>query len=170
MLQRLIPPSIFLILFLAVILFAPNVAEANNSPTAVGTISGQTLVGGETTATVDVSSNFNDPDDDTLTYTASSSDETQVTVSVSGATVTLTSGSVDNLPVVGTVTVTVTATDPDGLTATQTISVTVVKVNRAPTIVTAIPDIKIINSRTYDVDGELYTPKRVFIHTWDPGA
>ena len=99
MLQRLIPPSIFLILFLAVILFAPNVAEANNSPTAVGTISGQTLVGGETTATVDVSSNFNDPDGDTLTYTASSSDETQVTVSVSGATVTLTSGSVDNLPV-----------------------------------------------------------------------
>ena len=90
----------------------------NQAPTAVGTISDQSVTVGGSAATVDVSSKFNDPDNDNLTYTASSSDTSIATVSVSGAVVTIT-------PVAaGSATITVTASD-SALTATQTISVTV---------------------------------------------
>ena len=77
-------------LSLAVVLFASGIAEANNAPTANGTIPAQTVNIGGTATTVDVSSYFSDPDGDTLTYTATSSDEAKATVSVSSATVTIT--------------------------------------------------------------------------------
>ena len=49
-------------------------AQPNRAPTAVGSISGQTVTVGSSAATVDVSGNFSDADGDALTYTASSSD------------------------------------------------------------------------------------------------
>ena len=133
MLQRLIIPSLSLILLLTIAVFVPGIAEANQAPTAVGTISAQTLKVGGTDAAVDVSSYFSDPDGDTLTYTVGSSDTTKATVSVSSATVTI------SAVAIGTATITVTATDPDGETAEQTISVTVNQQNRAPATVGTIP-------------------------------
>ena len=133
MLQRLIPSGLSLILVLAISVFIPSVAEANDAPTTVGTIPGQTLKVSGTDAAIDVSSYFSDPDGDTLTYTATSSDTAVATVSVSSATVTI------SAVAVGTATITVTATDPDSETATQTISVTVQQANRAPTTVGTIP-------------------------------
>ena len=134
MLQRLTPPSILLMLSLAVVLFASGIAEANNAPTANGTIPAQTVNIGGTATTVDVSSYFSDPDGDTLTYTATSSDEAKATVSVSSATVTITAVAA------GTATITVTATDPGGLSVNQTFTATVVQPNRAPTTVGTIPN------------------------------
>ena len=134
MLQRLTIPNIFLILSLIVSMSVSGVAEANNAPTASGTIPAQTVNIGGTAATVDVSSYFSDSDGDTLTYTATSSDTAKATVSVSSATVTITAVAA------GTATITVTATDPGGLSVNQTISVTVVQPNRAPTTVGTIPN------------------------------
>ena len=134
MLQRLTPPSILLMLSLAVVLFASGIAEANNAPTANGTIPAQTVNIGGTATTVDVSSYFSDSDGDTLTYTATSSDEAKATVSVSSATVTITAVAA------GTATITVTATDPGGLSVNQTFTATVVQPNRAPTTVGTIPN------------------------------
>ena len=112
MLQRLINPSIFLMLLLGLALFASGVAEANNSPNTVGPIPTQT-VGMGTTQTMNLLTWFNDIDGDALTYTASSADTTIATVSVSDTTLTLT-------PVaVGTVTITLTGTDAGGLSATH---------------------------------------------------
>ena len=134
MLQRIATPDNFLVLLVVVALFASGVAEANNAPTASGTIPAQTANIGGAAATVDVSSYFSDADGDTLTYTASSSDTAKATVSVSSATVTITAVAA------GTATITVTATDPGGLSVNQTISVTVVQPNRAPTAVGTISD------------------------------
>ena len=133
MLQRLITTSLSLILLLAISVFVPDVAEANNAPTTSGTIPAQTVNIGGTAATVDVSSYFSDADGDTLTYTATSSDTAKTTVSVSSATVTITAVAA------GTATITVTATDPGGLSVNQTFTVTVVQPNRAPTTVGTIP-------------------------------
>ena len=113
-----------------------TVTQPNRAPTAVGTITDQTVNVGANPATVDVSANFSDPDSDTLTYTATSSDTAIATVSVSGATITLTFVAEG----AGTATITVTATDPDGLTADQTIAVTVTQPNRAPIAVGTIAD------------------------------
>ena len=113
-----------------------TVTQPNRAPTAVGTISDQTVNVGANPATVDVSANFSDPDGDTLTYTATSSDTAIATVSVSGATITLTFVAEGS----GTATITVTATDPDGLTAEQTFSITVTQPNRAPIAVGTIAD------------------------------
>ena len=103
----------------------PPPPPPNQAPTAVGSISAQTITAGES-ATVNVSSNFNDPDGDVLTYTAATSDGGVATASVAGSTVTITGAGA------GSATVTVTARDPGGLTATQAISVTVVAANQAP--------------------------------------
>ena len=84
----------------------------NQAPVATGTIPAQTVHVGET-ASVDVSSYFNDPDGDALSYRATISDLGVATVSVSGSTVTATGVAP------GTATVTVTASDPGGLPAQQ---------------------------------------------------
>ena len=134
MLQRLTSLSIFLIGLLVLSIIIPSIVEANNAPTASGTIPAQTVNIGGTATTVDVSSYFSDADDDTLTYTATSSDTAKATVSVSSATVSLTAVAA------GTATITVTATDPGGLSVDQTFTVTVVQPNRAPTAVGTIPN------------------------------
>ena len=104
-------------------------AEANQAPTAVGTIPALTMNAGDS-ATVVASHYFWDPDGDTLTYSATSSNTSVATVSVSASTATI------QRVALGTATITVTATDPGALTATQTFAVTVV--NRAPTAVGSI--------------------------------
>ena len=104
-------------------------AEANQAPTAVGTIPALTMNAGDS-ATVNVSHYFWDPDGDTLTYSATSSNISVATVSVSASTATI------QRVALGTATITVTANDPGALTATQTFAVTVV--NRAPTTVGSI--------------------------------
>ena len=134
MLYRLKTSNFFLILLLVFSIFTSGVAEANNAPTTVGTISDQSVTVGGSAATVDVSSNFSDADNDTLTYTATSSDTAKATVSVSSATVTITAVAA------GTATITITATDPDGETAEQTLSVTVTQPNRAPVVASPIPN------------------------------
>ena len=98
--------------------FEVTVETPNRAPEAVGTIPGRSLDPGRT-ATVDVSSYFQDPDGDALTYTAESSAPAVVSVSLSGSTLTLTSVAD------GTATVTVTATDPDEVSAIQEFDVTV---------------------------------------------
>ena len=91
---------------------------SNRAPLAVGTISTETLTVGGSAASVDVSSNFQDPDNDNLTYTATSDNTGMASVSVSGALVTIAPNSA------GSATITVTASDGT-LTATQDIAVTV---------------------------------------------
>ena len=133
MLQRWIASSIFLMLFLAVTLFAPNVAEANNSPNTVGPIPAQTVAVG-TTLTMNLNTYFNDIDGDALTYTVTSSNTAVATVGVSSTTLTVT-------PVAaGTATITLTGTDPGGLSATHDFSLTVTSANKAPTTVGTIPN------------------------------
>ena len=114
--------------------FTITVVQPNRPPTAVGTISSQTVSADSGTATVDVSGYFSDPDNDTLTYTSStlfdfSAPIAIVTVSWSNTTLTITGGAA------GTASITVTAADPAGLTATQSFSVTV----EAPSTADAIP-------------------------------
>ena len=117
--------------------------DSNRAPVAVGTISAQTLTVGGSAASVDVSSNFQDPDNDSLTYTATSDNTRAATVSVSGAVVTITPKRT------GSATVTVTASD-SRLAATQTFAVTVetsARANRAPLAVGSI------SNRTLTVGG-----------------
>ena len=106
----------------------------NRAPIAVGTISAQSLVVGDSTVSVDVSGSFSDADNDSLTYIANSDNTSAATVSISNAQVTIT-------PVAaGSATITVTAND-GSLTATQTIAVTVNTAlvgNRAPVTVGTI--------------------------------
>ena len=98
---------------------APVAAEpANRAPTAVGAVPPQTITAGES-ASVNVSSYFNDPDGDVLTYAATTSSAAVAGVSVSGSTVTIAGVAL------GTATVTVTARDPGGLEATLGVQVTV---------------------------------------------
>ena len=161
MLQRLIIPSLSLMLLLTMSVFVPSIAAANEAPTTVGTIPAQTLKVSGTDAAIDVSSYFSDPDGDTLTYTASSSDTAKATVSVATATVTI------SAVAAGTATITVTATDPDGETAEQSISVTVNPANRAPATVGTIPaqTVKVggtaatvdVSSYFSDADGDTLT-------------
>ena len=112
----------------------PPPPPANRAPTAVGSIAAQTITAGES-ATVNVSSNFNDPDGDALTYSAATSDAGVATASVAGSNVTVAGVAA------GSATVTVTARDPDGATATQSISVTVEAANQAPVAVGSLGDL-----------------------------
>ena len=134
MLQRLTPLNILLIPLFIAALFIPGIAEANNAPTAVGTIPDQAVKLGGGAIPLEVDGYFQDTDDDELVFSAGSSDTTIVTVSVTQVTVAIS-------PVAtGTAKITIEARDPDGLTAKQEVSVTVKPKNRAPTVGTAIPD------------------------------
>ena len=112
----------------------PPPPPPNQAPMAVGSIAAQTIAAGES-ATVNVSSNFNDPDGDALTYSATTSDVGVATASVAGSNVTVTGVAA------GSATVTVTASDPDGATATQSISVTVEAANQAPVAVGSLGEL-----------------------------
>ena len=134
MLQQLRTLTIFLSLFLVASVFISGVAEANNAPTAIGTIPDQTVKLGGGAIALEVDGYFQDTDGDTLVFFAGSSDTAIATVSVSTVTVAIT-------PVaVGTAKITIDAVDPDGLMAKQEVSVTVKPKNRAPVLDNAIPD------------------------------
>ena len=91
----------------------------NASPRVVAPITDQTLTVGDSTTTLDLSSNFSDPDGNLLSYSASSSNPSVVTASTSGSQLTLT-------PVAaGTAAVTVNAVDPSGAGVSDQFSVTV---------------------------------------------
>ncbi|MCY3679032.1 MAG: Ig-like domain-containing protein [Gemmatimonadetes bacterium] len=111
-----------------------RVKQPNRAPKPVGSIPDTTLKVGES-ATVDVSSKFDDPDDDPLTYTVESSDATTVGVSVDGSEVTYRGVAV------GRATVTVTASDPGNLSAEQKFTVKVEKRNDAPEVEHPIDDL-----------------------------
>ena len=114
--------------------FTVTVGDANQPPTAVGTIPHQTLTPGGSSVAVDLAPRFSDPDEDQLTFQAASSDAGVVRALISENGLIL-------VPVAaGTATVTVTATDPGGLTATLTFEVTVGATNRTPLAVGEIPD------------------------------
>ena len=122
---------------------------ANRAPTAVGSISAQTVLAGES-ASVNVAANFSDPDGNTLSFAVASSDEAVATASASGSAVTISGISA------GTATVTVTASDPAGLSATQSIAVTVEAVNQAPVAEGMIADRTLIVGTTATVDVAAY--------------
>ena len=107
----------------------------NTAPEAVGTISAQTVMAGQSVM-VDVASNFSDADmGDSLTYTAMSDMMSYATTSVSGSEVTIMGVAA------GSAMITVTATDMHGATAMQTIMVTVTAADLgAPTNVMATVD------------------------------
>ena len=130
-----------------------DVAVANQSPEAVGTIAHQGVAPGGS-VTVDVSGDFSDPDDDELTFTAESDADNTATVEVSGSELTITG------VVVGTATITVTATDPGDLSATQMFDVTVAVGNQSPEAVGTIADQGVApgGSATVDVSGNFNDP------------
>ena len=103
----------------------------NRAPVAAVAIPSQTMIAGES-ATVNVSSYFNDPDGDALAYAAATSNAAVASVSVSGSTLAIAAVAP------GTATVTVTARDPGGLEAAQRTSVTVQQGNQAPVAVGTI--------------------------------
>ena len=128
------------------------VQQGNQAPVAVGTIPPLTLTEGKT-ATVNVSSYFNDPDGDALAYAAATSNAAVASVSVSGSTLTIAAVAP------GTATVTVTARDPGGLTVTQSMSVTV-QANQAPVVVATIPPLTLTEGKTATVNVSSYFNER----------
>ncbi len=103
----------------------------NRAPLARGAIPAQTVIVGQN-ATVNLSSYFTEPDGQPLTYSATAQKLAVATPGVSASVLTVTAVAR------GTTDVTVTATDPGGSTATQVFQVVVP--NRAPVIVSPIPD------------------------------
>ena len=123
--------------------------EPNRAPVAAGAIPSQTVTEGET-ATVNVSSYFNDPDGDALTYSAATSNAAVAGVSVSGSTMTIAGVAP------GTASVTVTARDPGGLEAAQSASVTVQRANQAPVTAGAIPSQTVTEGESATVNVSSY--------------
>ena len=123
---------------------AVTVARPDNQPPeATGTIPAQTLNADES-ATIQLSSYFDDPDADALTYAAALSQTGVATASVSGSRVTVTGVAR------GTVTVTITARDLGGLEATQTFDVTVR--NSAPEATGTIPATAVVVNASTTID------------------
>ena len=168
MLQRLRTSSLFLMLLLAVTLFASGVAVAqqndpgnnppvlppNQAPETIVTIPGLNLTVGGVSGTINLGTYFSDPEGEALTYTAASSNTSIATVSISpGNVLTITAKAA------GTATITVSATDPGKLTAEQQFSVTVNQANAAPTPIGTIPaqTVKVgSTTATADVDVSSY--------------
>ena len=115
---------------------AIEITVENRAPTAVGTISGQTLSVEDTPMRLDVSPYFSDPNNALLTYTASSSDTSVVEAEAVGV---LGSNLAIRPIAEGSVTITVTANDGE-LTATQVFSVTVnpIPVSESPDLVVSL--------------------------------
>ena len=126
-----------------------GLVEPNLAPVTAGAIPPQTMTEGET-ATVNVSSYFNDPDSDALTYAAATSNAAVAGVSVFGSTMTIAGVAP------GTASVTVTARDPGGLEAAQSVSVTVQRANRAPVAAGAIPSQTVTEGETAPVNVSSY--------------
>ena len=145
MLQRLPNLGIFLIRFLAVVLFVPGIAKANSAPTVTSTIP-EVKVGNSLVTEVIGHNYFSDPDGDTLTYAASAANTNIAEINID-TTFTTKAWVLGNG--VGQTTAMLTVTDPGGLTASQTFTVTVVPQNNStPTAVGTIPDQKVIVNRT----------------------
>ena len=125
----------------------------NRPPAAVGTIPASTLAIGES-ASLNVSTYFQDPDGDPLTYRAESTDPSRVSADISGTDLTITGIAS------GTATVTVTATDPGGLIAAQNSRVTVLAENRPPVAVGVVPrqDMSPGTSRNVEVSSYFSDP------------
>ena len=119
------------------------VTVPNRGPVAVGTISTQEILAGETRP-LDVSSYFDDPDGDALSYTAASGNARVVSVVVMGGTLTIAGVAP------GGTAVTVTASDPGGLSAQQTFPATVP--NRGPVAAGTIAAQSVVRGQTITVD------------------
>ena len=102
MLHRWIPPSIFLILFLTVALFASGVSVyANSAPIRIGGFPDWSLRV-PNYVDFDLSSKFSDPDGDALTYTASSNNSVYGTLTVTGSTLRVTAERIGGVGATGT--------------------------------------------------------------------
>ena len=119
----------------------------NRPPEATGTIPGQAL-DADQSATVRLSSYFDDPDGDPLVYTATVSPARVADVTVSGSTVTVTGLAR------GTATVTITGRDLGGLEATQEFDVAVS--NSAPQETGTVPATTIAAGATARIDASSY--------------
>lgn len=115
--------------------FAVNVVSGGNQPpNIVSPIPDQSQRVGGDTVTIDLNDVFSDPDGDTLNFTATSSDSDVVTAELQGSSLKLT-------PVaVGNASIDVTAFDPSEAAVTDTLVFEVTNANRAPTVVSKIPD------------------------------
>ncbi|MDA0746102.1 MAG: PKD domain-containing protein [bacterium] len=126
-----------------VVVVSATPAPANQKPEAVGAISDQNLVAGGEAFVRDLVADpvvFKDSDGDPLTYSAGASDANIVRVGLVGTRLTVTPGGA------GTATVSVVAGDGRGGVATLTFAVQVAAPppeNRPPTVVGAIPAIKL---------------------------
>ena len=122
------------------------VACENPQPPALcGPLHAQTVLTGATTT---VKACFEDPNGDALEYAATTSDPAVATASASGNVVTV--GGVSP----GTALVTVTATDAGGLQADEPLHVLVP--NRAPVVVSAIPELQVAAGESTAVDMSSY--------------
>ena len=102
MLHRLITPSIFLMLFLAVALFASGVSVyANSAPIRIGGFPDWSIRV-PNYADFDLSSKFSDPDGDALTYTATANSSVYGTLTVTGSTLRVTAQRIGGVGATGT--------------------------------------------------------------------
>ena len=102
MLHRWIPPSIFLMLFLAVALFASDVSVyANSAPIRIGGFPDWSIRV-PNYVDFDLSTKFSDPDGDALTYTATANSSVYGTLTVTGSTLRVTAQRIGGVGATGT--------------------------------------------------------------------
>ena len=134
-----------------------TITDVNEAPMMVGTIPAMTLQVGQSSASMDVGTYFNDPDGDPLTFTAAVADAAVAAAVLSG------SGLVINATSIGVTDVTVSAADPDGLGAEQTFTVTVDpnQAERAMTVKLSLAAMaRTIGTETVDVLGSRLNSSR----------